>query len=120
VADDDERPSIYTPKAVRAGMRKMRDWEDAGITRIVAEDVRIAQEALEKASRLTGLEQVVLSDRLYLGYSEERVARKYERDCRTVRRAVSSASRKIAIWLNSPSHGMEKGYRRLLAKIFGA
>ncbi len=120
VADDDERPAIYTPKSVRAILRQMKTWEELCQTRIAAEDVQMAMAALDEAGRLTNLEKNVLRERLYFGWSEETVARRVARNPSTVRRAASAASRKIAVWLGSPTHGMESGYRRLLTRIFDA
>lgn len=120
-ADTEERPVRYSPRFVRWVLSRMLDWEEAGTPRIVAEDVKMAIAGLARAGRLRNLEQNVLRDRLYYGYSEQRVAILNDRDVRTIRRNAKSACRKIATWLNSTPPGRRlqiDSYRRLLEGIF--
>ena len=116
--DQDERPTRYTPGMVAAVIRDMQTAERAGHISVAATDIKEAWAALDRAGRLSNLEKNVLRERLFFGFSEARVAHLLDRDPATIARACRSVTRKIAVWLESPTHGLHAGYYRLLYRIF--
>ena len=105
----------YTPGLIRSRLQTLLTWREAGLRRGSHVSGLVELADLENAIRtasdqqvLTSLEVNVLTCRLIQGHARRHVAELMGVSESTITRAVKSASRKLAVWLNRApvSNGM--------------
>lgn len=96
-ADEEPEGPAYTPGQVR-GLLKSRMGNESRPSQI---DIETAIDGLIRIGRLSDVEIEVIAKRLIAGRSGRSVASFHGIDEKLVSKAVKSASRKIAAWLNS-------------------
>lgn len=92
----------YTAKNVAWALRSYHKWQESDQHPPERADIEIALAWVRATGRMTALEKEAVIVRLIEGSSGRPMAKRYAVTESAVSQAIRSATRKIAVWLNSP------------------
>lgn len=98
--DDIER---YTADHVEWSLRSYLNWQESDAHPPERADMEMALDWVRHTRRITPLEREVIVVRLIEGSAGKPIAQRFEVGESAVSEAIKSATRKIAVWLNSPN-----------------
>lgn len=101
--EDLEETDRYTASHVEWALRSYLTWQESDAHPPERADIDFALEWVRETQRITPLERETIIVRLVEGSAGKPIARQFQVGESAVSMAIKSATRKIAVWLNSPN-----------------